>query len=76
MTGRLRRDIARAVGEGAAVSVACAGLMSWPIEHAAWVLHADALLSEPEPVVVLGIDEAHRAARHMGRGPNRAAGGG
>jgi len=35
--------------------------MSWPIAHAAWVRHADALLAEPEPVVVvLGIDETRR----------------
>jgi len=63
LTGRLRRHVARAVGEGAAVSVAGAGLMSWPIAHAAWVVHADALLAEPEPVVVLGIDETRRGDR-------------
>ena len=60
VTGRLRRYVGRAVGEGAAVSVAGAGLMSWPIAHAAWVVHADALLAEPEPVSVLGIDETRR----------------
>lgn len=57
VTGRLRRHVARAVGEGAAVSVAGAGLLSWPSAHAAWVVHADALLAEPQPVTVLGIDE-------------------
>ncbi len=60
VTGRLRRHVAKAVGDGAAVSVACAGLMSWPIAHDAWVVHADALLAEPEQVAVLGIDETHR----------------
>jgi transposase len=60
VTGRLRRHVARAVGEGAAVSVAGAGLLSWPIAHAAWVVHADALLAEPQPVRVLGIDETRR----------------
>jgi hypothetical protein len=41
------------------------GLMSWPIAHAAWVRHADAVLGEPEPVVVLGIDETHRDLRRL-----------
>jgi transposase len=60
VTGRLRRHVAKAVGDGAAVSVACAGLMSWPIAHDAWVVHADVLLAEPEQVTVLGIDETRR----------------
>jgi len=60
LTGRLRRHVARTVGDGTAVSVACQDLMSWPIAHAAWVRHADALLAEPQPVVVLGIDETRR----------------
>jgi transposase len=60
LTGRLRRHVAKVVGDGAAVSTACAGLMSWPVAHAAWVVHADAVLAEPEPVVVLGIDETRR----------------
>ncbi len=25
--------------------------MSWPIAHAAWVRHADAVLAEPEPLL-------------------------
>jgi hypothetical protein len=41
LTGRLRRHVAQAVGDGAAVSIACAGLMSWPIAYAAWIRHAD-----------------------------------
>ncbi len=35
LTGRLRRHVARTVGDGAAVSVACQDVMSWPIAHAA-----------------------------------------
>jgi hypothetical protein len=34
VTGRLRRHVARAVGDGAPVSTACDGLMSWPIRTA------------------------------------------
>jgi transposase len=60
VTGRLRRHVAKTVGDGAAVSTACAGLMSWPVAHAAWTRLADAALAEPEPVVVLGIDETRR----------------
>lgn len=36
------------------------GLIGWPISHAAWVVHADAALANPEPVTVLGIDETRR----------------
>ena len=60
LTGRLRRSVAHQIGEGLAVSVASVGLMSWPIAHAAFVRHADALLAEPEPVRFLGIDETRR----------------
>ncbi len=60
LTGRLRRSVAHQIGEGLAVSVASEGLMSWPIAHAAFVSHADALLAEPEPVRVLGIDKTRR----------------
>jgi transposase len=60
LTGRLRRDVARRIGEGLAVSVASDGVMSWPIAHAAFVQHAKELLAEPEPVRVLGIDETRR----------------
>ena len=60
LTGRLRRGVAQQIGEGLSVSVASLGLMSWPIAHAAFVKHADALLTEPEPVRVLGIDETRR----------------
>ena len=60
VTGRLRRHVAGRVADGLAVSVAGDGLLSWPISHAAWVVHADAALADPEPVTVLGIDETRR----------------
>lgn len=61
---------ARSVAEvGAAYGV------KWPTAHAAFVEHADALLSDPEPTKVLGIDETRRGKlswvtahpRHDGR---------
>ena len=60
VTGRLRRHVAVRVAGGLRVSVAGGALLSWPISHAAFVGHADALLAEPGPVVVLGIDETRR----------------
>jgi len=60
VTGRLRRHVAGRVAAGLAVSVAGGALLSWPISHAAWVSHAHDVLAEPEPVVVLGIDETRR----------------
>lgn len=60
VTGRLRRHVAGRVADGLAVSVAGNGLISWPISHAAWFVHADQALVEPEPVTVLGIDETRR----------------
>ena len=60
VTGRLRRHVAVRAAEGLAVSVAGDGLVSWPITHAAWIAHADAVLNEPAPVAVLGIDETRR----------------
>lgn len=48
-TGRLRRHGAARIGAGAAVSTAAAGLLSWPIAHAAFVQLAAAELSEPGP---------------------------
>ena len=60
VTGRLRRHVAVRVADGLPVSVAGGALLSWPISHAAYVGHADALLAEPGPVVVLGIDETRR----------------
>jgi len=60
ITHRLRRQVGAAVGDGQAVSVAGAGLMSWPIAHAAFTVHAEALLREPTAVTVLRIDETRR----------------
>lgn len=60
VTGRFRRHVAVWVTDGLAVSVAGGARLSWPISHAAFVLHAQALLTEPAPVAVLGIDETRR----------------
>jgi transposase len=61
-TGRLRREMGAAVGDAArsVAEVATAFAMSWPTAHAAFVEHADALLTAPEPTTVLGIDETRR----------------
>jgi transposase len=61
-TTRLRTQIGAAIGDAArSVSeVADAHKVSWPTAHRAFVAHAEALLSEPEPVAVLGIDETRR----------------
>ena len=61
-TGRLRRAIGAAVGDAARSVAEVAGVhrVSWPTAHAAFVEHADALLSGPEPTAVLGIDETRR----------------
>ena len=61
-TGRLRRAIGAAVGDAcrSVAEVADAHGVSWPTAHAAFVEHADALLTEPEPTTVLGIDETRR----------------
>ena len=63
VTGRLLRHVAGRVGDGLSVSGACAGLMSWPIAHAAFVTAATAQLADPAPVAVLGIDETRRGPR-------------
>jgi transposase len=59
VTGRLLRHVADRVSDGLPVSGACAGLMSWPIGHAAFVAAAVELV-DPEPVTVLGMDETRR----------------
>jgi transposase len=61
-TGRLRRALGAAVGDAcrSVAEVADAHGVSWPTAHAAFVEHADALLREPEPTTVLGIDETRR----------------
>jgi len=69
-TARLRTAIGEAVGDaGRAVSeVADAHDVSWPTAHRAFVAHAEALLCEPEPVKVLGIDETRRAKPSWAQG--------
>jgi transposase len=61
-TGRLRRAIGAAVGDAcrSVAEVADSHGVSWPTAHAAFVEHADPLLTAPEPTTVLGIDETRR----------------
>jgi transposase len=61
-TTRLRTQIGEAIGDAgrAVAEVADAHKVSWPTAHRAFVGHAEALLAEPEPVAVLGIDETRR----------------
>ena len=61
-TARLRTAIGAAIGDAgrAVVEVADTHGVSWPTAHRAFVAHAEALLAEPEPVCVLGIDETRR----------------
>jgi transposase len=68
-TGRLRTAMGAAIGDAArSVSeVASAFAMSWPTAHAAFVEHADALLTKPEPTTVLGIDETRRGKPRWAR---------
>ncbi|MEV6867368.1 transposase family protein [Streptosporangium subroseum] len=61
VTGRLCRAVARQVASGR--SVAAVGReyeVGWPLVHRHFAVHADALLIEPEPPRVLGIDETRR----------------
>ena len=59
---RLRTQIGAAIGDAArsVTEVAAAHGVSWPTAHRAFAAHADALLGEPEPTPVLGIDETRR----------------
>ncbi|MEU9891886.1 ISL3 family transposase [Sphaerisporangium sp. NPDC051011] len=60
-TGRLCRAAAAQVASGR--SVAAVGRqyrLSWPLVHRHFAIHADAVLLEPEPPQVLGIDETRR----------------
>jgi len=52
LTRRLRPQVVNltAIGLGQPVSVAAAGLISWPIAHAGFITHADALLAERQPL--------------------------
>jgi transposase len=70
LTGRLCRLAARQVGSGRSVSSVAAELsMSWPVAHRHYAAHADGLLTEPEPLDVLGIDETRRGAPRWIRAP-------
>jgi transposase len=63
LTGRLCRKAAAQVAAGRSVSaVAAEYRLSWPVIHRHYAAHADALLTEPGPPVVLGIDETRRGA--------------
>lgn len=61
-TMRLRSQVGAAIGAAArsVAEVADAHGVSWPTAHRAFVAHAEAQLTEPEPVRVLGIDETRR----------------
>ena len=61
-TTRLRSQVGAAIGAAArsVAEVADAHGVSWPTAHRAFVAHAEAQLTEPEPVRVLGIDETRR----------------
>jgi transposase len=61
LTGRLCRQAARQIGSGRSVAAVAAELsISWPVAHRHFADHADAVLTVPEPPVVLGIDETRR----------------
>ena len=63
LTGRLCRQLAGQVAAGRSVSaVAAQYQVSWPVVHRHYAAHADAVLAEPEPPAVLGIDETRRGA--------------
>ena len=63
LTGRLCRKAAAEVASGRSVSaVAAEYQVSWPVIHRHYAKHADRLLPEPAPPVVLGIDETRRGA--------------
>jgi transposase len=63
LTGRLCRKTAGEVASGRSVSaVAAEYQVSWPVIHRHYAAYADQLLTEPDPPVVLGIDETRRGA--------------
>ncbi|GBE68136.1 hypothetical protein MFM001_45980 [Mycobacterium sp. MFM001] len=75
-TARLRTAIGAAIGDAgrAVCEVADAHGVSWPTAHRAFVAHAEALLVEPEPVTVLGIDETRRGKPRWQRCERRGGG--
>jgi transposase len=61
LTGRLCRQLAGQVAAGRSVAaVAAEYQVSWPVAHRQFIAHADAVLTEPDPPVVLGLDETRR----------------
>jgi transposase len=61
VTGRLCRAVARQVASGRSVAaVSREYRLSWPLVHRHFAAHADAILTEPRPPEVLGIDETRR----------------
>jgi transposase len=61
-TQRLRTQMGAAIGEaaGSVIEVASAHGVSWPAPQRAFIAHAEAVLAEPEPTRVLGIDQTRR----------------
>jgi transposase len=69
VTARLKAAAGQAVGGR---TVARAGRhhgLSWPVVASAFAEQATALLSEPEPVTVLGIDETRRGRPRFASNP-------
>jgi transposase len=62
VTGRCRAQMARSVGDDnrCVAEVAAGHGVSWPTTHRAVVAYGEAVLGEPDPVAVLGIDETRR----------------
>jgi transposase len=61
VTGRLCRAVAGQVASGRSVAAVSAEYrVGWPLVHRHFAVHADAVLVEPEPPRVLGIDETRR----------------
>jgi hypothetical protein len=60
VTARCRAIMAAKVGDDnrSVVEVAAEHHVSWPTVHRAVVAYAQKVLTEPEPVVILGIDES------------------
>ena len=70
LTGRLCRQLARQVASGRSVAAVAAELgVSWPVAHSRYAAHADAVLTEPERAVVLGIDETRRGTPKWAQDP-------
>jgi transposase len=72
----LRTAIGAAIGDAArSVSeVADSHAVSWPTAHRAFVAHAEALLAEPQPTPLLGIDETRRGNPGGGGAPKPGGG--